>query len=215
MTTDGWSLVPKPITGGRWILTAAAVFACGGFLAALVGTAVLSGLGLAFGRGLTAVPAVTVEVVGAVVLWFGAPTLGAVVTATPLWAVLVELGGREFVATTPERSRLAYPALGGVVGLMSGLAAHVVMWVIIAVVVSLYQTPISVSIVGEIVGAIYMGLYLGLLSIAFTGVISGPILAVTGVGLGVAKHRITTNDVDSGAIDAEWDRMETATDGAS
>lgn len=79
------------------------------------------------------------------------------------------------------------------------------MWVILEV----YITPIEAH-PGGLVEAIFSGLFLGLLSIIATGSISGPILTLAGIGLGVAKHRVTTNDDDSGAVDAEWDRVETA-----
>jgi len=128
-----------------------------------------------------------------VILWFVAPTIGATVTGTPAWGLLVEVLGTRLVAADEDRSRLVYPGLGGLAGAVSGALAHVVMWVIIMVVVNLYDTLTGTPTEG-LVEAIGIGLFIGVLSIGFTGIISVPILGATGVGLGYARRRVSSDD---------------------
>jgi len=198
------SRAPAGDQRGRWTAVAAAVFAAGGFLAALVGTTILAALGVA-GGGLESIGPVGLEEVGAVVLWFAAPTIGVVVTATPTWALLVEVLGDRLASS--DDSGLIFPILGGLTGFTSGIAAHVVMWLIIMVVVTVYEGPLGPGLLGELVRAIYLGLLLGVFSIGFTGIVSGPIVAVTGVVLGLARDRFPPEDDRPGSDDGGWERM--------
>jgi len=68
------------------------------------------------------------------------------------------------------------------------------------VVVNLYDTLTGTPTEG-LVEAIGIGLFIGVLSIGFTGIISVPILGATGVGLGYARHRVSSADGDAAPED--------------
>lgn len=177
-----------------WTAIAATAFAASGFLATVVGTTVLLILAGIAGSP-SSVGAPDLEAVGGAILWFAAPTIGATVTGTPAWGVLVEVLGTRLVGAKADRSKLTYSGFGGLAGAISGALAHVVMWVIIMGVVNLYNafTGTATETFPE---AIALGLLLGVFSIGFTGIITVPILGATGLGLGYARHRVSSADGD-------------------
>lgn len=187
------SLAPADDRRARWTLVAAGCFAVAGLLAALVGAAVVAGLGTIYGaRG--PVGPVSPGLATVVALWFAGPTVGAAVAAIPAWGVSVELLGRRIVAADPDRSWLAYPLLGGVAGALGGIGLHVVTWEVVTVGLAIADGPIGPALAGELAVAVGLGVYLGALSVGVGGIVTVPAVGVAGIALGWGRHAVATAD---------------------
>lgn len=172
-----------PASRGGRALVAGLGFGASGFLLALVIVGGVVGIA-APGEIVNAGPA---DVAAGLAMPVAAG-LGAALAGAPLWWLLVE------EPSEPTKLR------GGIVGTAVGVLAHPLMWIVLGVGFKLVEllgggtTGAGGNPVAEVVAALGALLFVTVFGLLFTGVITVPVAAATGVALAHVRGMVPVTD---------------------